>query len=395
MPLLATSFLIGSWLLFPKAQEDNEVLDPGAEEMPRVNQALRGVTINTMFGTNRVASNITWTKNWNTIRHESSSSGGGGKGGGSGGSKMPEQPGEVSYTYTWDVMFTIGMVPDRYSLYGGWMNQQRMNDDTISAIAQDLSVFTFKNPNGVPDEATLEFTDAFYSGGAPTGADVDSWTYWETQEGFPCRWPHIVYIGFQTLNLGNTAALPSLEWEVGPGEADFNFDSAYIDQAASNSTADAQHPGVHQFIIGDDGNFYTVGIELSDTAHIQKFDVDAGTYAETDTLTGSDFDADMKAYGKGIPSTADYAYNTTWTASMLQNSDKYFIVWGYGGINPAFNRGTIGFGLYKINASGQAEIVGAHMTRTSVLLGALRPGTIEAAAIANAGTDLDPIITHA
>ena len=388
MPLLAIGFLVGSWLLFPSMQDDNEIFDPGAEEMPRANQALRGATLNTMFGTNRVSSNITWTANWNALRHETSSSGGGGKGGGSGGSKMPEAPGQVSYTYTWDVMCTLGMVPERYSLYGGWMNQQRMNDDTIASIAQDFAIFSF-TATAVPQDATLQFTDAFYSGGAKTGGFVgDNWTYWETQEGFPCRWPHVVWIGFETLNLGNKAALPVLEWEVGPGDADFTFDSAYVDQVASNTTAAAKAPNIHQFLVGDDGNFYTVAIEDTNTAHIDQFDVAAGTYNQTDTLTGADFDADMKA--NGAPSSTR-SYNVTWTVSMIQNSDKYFCVWGWG--ENVVLRASIGFGLYKINSSGNAEMAGFFMTRSNQVLGALRPGEIEAVAISNEGTDVDPVIT--
>src|SRR3990167_4789980 len=82
----SVGWLIGAWLFGPKAEANNNIFDPGAQEIPRWNQSLRGVTIPVLFGTNRVASNVVWVNNFQTIRKESSTSQqGGGKGGGSGG----------------------------------------------------------------------------------------------------------------------------------------------------------------------------------------------------------------------------------------------------------------------------------------------------------------------
>ena len=49
---------LGSWVANAFTQQKNEVFDPGAEEMPRFNQALRGVTIPVFFDTNRASSQI-------------------------------------------------------------------------------------------------------------------------------------------------------------------------------------------------------------------------------------------------------------------------------------------------------------------------------------------------
>lgn len=106
----AVGWTVGAWLFGPKANSDNQIFDPGAEEMPRINQALRGATMPVLFGTNRVSSNIVWTANFTTVRKESTT-GGGGKAGGSGGGKMGSAPAQVSYEYKWDMLFHIGMSP--------------------------------------------------------------------------------------------------------------------------------------------------------------------------------------------------------------------------------------------------------------------------------------------
>lgn len=385
MPLLAASFLIGSWLLFPKMQEENEIFDPGAEEMPRVNQALRGTTLNQLFGTNRVSSNITWTKNWNVERHETSSSGGGGKGGGSGGSKQPEQPGEVTYTYTWDIQLTLGMVPDSYSLYGGWMNQQRMNDDTIASIAQDFSVLNFKSFTTVPDEATLQFTDAFYHSGAPTtNLTADNWDYWETQEGFPCRWPHVVWLGFQTLQLGNTASLPSLEWEVGPGDAKITMNSGFIDQEDFGGASDLFTPYSSEALIGDDGNKYFFANEGG--GRLVSFDPITGT-----ALVQTIGDADISAAITSLGLDSD-CQGTRRGFGNIMGQNKYFVSYSQGSTTNLHNAQCII--LWKINSAGAAEAVGAYeaVMGASFGEGFLPEEVGNAIAISNEGTFDDPIL---
>lgn len=384
MPLLAVSFLIGSWLLFPKAQEDNEIFDPGAEELPRSNQALRGATLNTLFGTNRVSSNITWTKNWNVERHETSSSGGN-KGGGSGGSKQPEQPGQVSYTYTWDIMCTLGMVPETYSLYGGWTNQQRMNDDVIASIGQDFTNFSFQSPSSVPNEAQIEFVDAFYHGGSPTtDTTADNWDYWEAQEGFPCRWPSIAWIGFETLNLGNRAALPTLEWEIGPGDAQLNFLGGFIDQANGGDTG-VPAPTAHEFIFGDDGERYIVGDD--GTPGIYRFDKSAGTLTLVEEITASE--TETAGIAMGMPSDG-YTYTTRSAGGMIQGTDKYFWTWGQGAAPNLHGAHMIV--LWKINSSGIAEAVGGYMAVAGPSFGAHFINASGSCSISKEQSSSDPIL---
>ena len=127
----AVGWLIGSWLFGPKANTENQIFDPGAEEMPRWNQSLRGVTIPVLFGTNRVASNVVWVNNFQTIRKETQQQQSGGKGGGSGMSGGKGGGGgstQVSYEYKWDMLFHIGMGPEPYGIFGGWVNTARMKN---------------------------------------------------------------------------------------------------------------------------------------------------------------------------------------------------------------------------------------------------------------------------
>jgi hypothetical protein len=383
MPLLATSFLIGSWLLFPRSNEANEIFDPGAEEMPRSNQALRGVTVAVLFGTNRVSSNITWTKNWNVIRHETSSSGAGSKGGGSGGSKMPEQPGQVSYTYTWDIMLTLGMPPEPYSLYGGWASQQRLNDETIASIGQDFSFISFSSLSTVPDEATLQFKDAFYHAGFPTSVDADNWDYWETQEGFPCRWPHTVWLGFETLNLGNRAYLQTLEWEVGPGDAQFDIDSGFIDDYTGTNAGEVFIPHNNSFLRGEDGNRYLIGDEGGE-AKIVRFTGAALT--QTETLSTTEIAAAITALGLD-----EDGQGTREAWSVIENNDTYFMSYSQGGTTNLHSAQNII--LWKINASGVAEAVGGYSAVMGPSLGyGFLPTGIGSVWIANEGTVNDAII---
>lgn len=131
---VAVGWLVGAWLFGPKATTENDIFDPGAEEMPRFNQSLRGVTIPMLFGTNRVNSNVVWVNNFQIIRVTTTS--GPPPTGGSG----LTQPAPIttqttiSYRYKWDMLFMLGMVPTPAILYGGWSDARRISQASIDRI---------------------------------------------------------------------------------------------------------------------------------------------------------------------------------------------------------------------------------------------------------------------
>ena len=129
----SAGWLIGSWLFGEEADISNNIIDPGVEELPRANQALRGATMAILFGTNRVHPHIVWQNNWNFIRHESwkSPGGGGGKAGGSGGAGGKAGAGkitEVEYEYKWDLIYHLGMTAVPYNLFAAWIGPDRGHD---------------------------------------------------------------------------------------------------------------------------------------------------------------------------------------------------------------------------------------------------------------------------
>jgi len=231
---IAAGWLIGSWIYSATQDAANQTFDPGAEEMPRINQSLRGATIQTMFGTNRVSPNIVWLNNWTTIRHETSASGGGGKGGGSGGGgKMGGGGSQVSYEYRYDILYHIGMVPEPYNIFGGWLGADRLGYDTVAAIIAGTG-----NTGGTFDQigntskgsAFLNFDDAFFGSGGPANSSpyYDNWSHYADVTGTPVRWPNTAYVGFQQLSLGSIGQIPQLSFEIGPGKIQIDGNSEFV-----------------------------------------------------------------------------------------------------------------------------------------------------------------------
>ncbi len=249
----AIGWMVGSWLFSEGADDGNEIIDPGAQELPGINQALRGVTMPVLFGTNRCESFHTWRKNFTPIRHESKEeSGSGGKGGGSGGGGKGGggEEGDVSYTYTLDAMYQIGLTDGPYFMYGGWIASERLNDQSIGNISQDFgasSSLVFGRSENTPKEASIAFAEAYYH---PGGDDSPGWTYFHEQEGIAVtdaaslgmRWTHMAWVGFRAMDLGGSPATPMLQWEIGPGQGtveleNVNFDKNDRPQAATGTFA--------------------------------------------------------------------------------------------------------------------------------------------------------------
>ncbi len=251
-------FMIGGFLFSESMGGKNEIFDPGAQELPAFNQALRGVTMPILFGTNRVESNHVWRKNFETIRNESKEeSGAGGKGGGSGGmggkGGAPAGGGQVSYTYTLDVMYNLGMTDVPFYLYGGWVGYKRLNDQTIAAIGTGFgsNALVFGSDEDREKEASLEYIEAFYY---PGGEAAAGWTNFLEEEDIDVtstdtsslgmRWKHTTWIGFKGLDLGGSPATPLLQFEVGPGGGELSLDDGFIGTFKHNNTLAARHAGV-------------------------------------------------------------------------------------------------------------------------------------------------------
>jgi hypothetical protein len=378
---MAAGWLIGAWLFGPKSETQNQIFDPGAQEMPRFNQSLRGVTIPILFGTNRVASNIVWVKNFQTIRTETPQQGpqGGGKSGGSGGHGKGQQAAagtNVSYEYKWDMMFHMGMVPEPYSLYGGWYNTQRMSGDTILAISQGsagtstlitcppgsgpiLSLLGREcnharsitlSVNGGAAEAqkdniaNMTFDDSFFGEGGPADSDVyANWDYFQAQEGFPNRWPNTLYVGFKALSLGSTAGVPQLSWEVGPGTATFECDSVFLTEDPDGNSANNGLGGTNTMVVGEDGKHYILTQKPTEeeTLRIQCIEDDTFQEVTKDTLL---------PFVDGVPTPAAGA-----TVFMMGGSPYILYVgWQFPGGLSVSHYGMV----YKINAAGVLEATG-------------------------------------
>ena len=349
---MSVGWLIGSWIYSAFLAEDqNQIFDPGAQELPRINQALRGVTMNMMFGTNRVSPNIVWTKNWQAIRTESSSSGG--KGGGSGG--KPQGPTSVSYEYKIDILYHFGMVPTPYSIFRGWMNADLLTDATIIAILQGSGNFTSALPN--PDDTdanapvNMGFDDAFWGAGGATGdTNFQNWDYFETQEGVGTRWPWTVYIGLQALSLGGNSAIPQLSFEIGPGDPEFGStgtdEQRWTDTNNLNGSDYIAGSGANAgFVVGEDGKRYWFP-NFEDDNEWNWYCLETGAHH---VLTAAEVNAN--AVAKGIDGGRTFIASLCGSGAFGIAGTPYFFITATTGI--AFD-GWYLVHLYKIDSTGTA-----------------------------------------
>ncbi|MEE8606714.1 MAG: phage tail protein [Nitrospiraceae bacterium] len=255
----AIGWMVGGWLFSDSSDKGNEIIDPGAQELPGINQALRGVTMPVLFGTNRCESYHTWRKNFEAIRNESKDeSGAGGKAGGSGGGGKGGAQGaggSVSYTYKLDAMYHIGITDGEYFMYGGWIGNQRLNDQTILGISQGFGNggVLFGRSETTPKEATVQYDEAYYY---PGGELSPGWTYFLNQESIAVtdaaslgmRWKHMAWVGFRGLDLGDSPGTPALQFEIGPGGGeisleDVNYGNASAPEGGDNLSATGTKDG--------------------------------------------------------------------------------------------------------------------------------------------------------
>jgi hypothetical protein len=411
---MAAGWLIGSWLFGPKAENDNKIFDPGEEEIPSFNQALRGSTMPILFGTNRISSQVVWTKNWTVIRKESGS-GGGGKSGGSGmGGKQGSQQGEVTYEYKWDLMFHIGMSDQNLDLLGGWLISERINDETIGAIlaGADSQWATFNGliqaaseADSVWDSAAIgaqyesgeigadfDFEDSYYHGAGSTDGTFDNWAHFESEEGGPYRWPYTCYVGFKQFNLGSTARVPQITWEVGEGGIDLTGNGLTAAPSTVNqSDTNANFLRNGAFLRARDGTLFQMDVPRIGTNNqssvlprtIYKVGTnDSYTFVADGTEYANDMVAKMPSWSAGS--------TILWGATTID--DRYYLLLRmYYNVNLDWR--TEG-SIYEItDSTGAYAHVGAFALPGpfSITQGQyVTRGTY--IGIANAGTDDDPIV---
>jgi hypothetical protein len=389
---VSVAMMVGSWLYSRSNQQKNEVFDPGAQEMPRFNQALRGATLPVLFGTNRVPSNIVWTKNFTTIRKETDAGGGGGKFGGSGlGGKTPAGGGEVTYEYKWDLIYHIGMVPEPYNIFGGWLGSDRLSDDTILGIqngGENLNSLLFLNETSRPRNAALNYTDAFYSPGVDTGdPDFVPWAYFTSQNNSVAHWwPSTAYVGFRQLSLGGQPNIPQLTWEIGPGSVDIAVSSQYMaDTTIGNAD---RHMAGAGCVLGDDGKHYVAfseGVSADSRVHCLETGAQL-TISESSikTLT-TGLSWTNGNLPPGAPLTLNFGIMQSGSVkSYVVNGSDYILAHALSATGDA---GLV-FALLKINSSGALELVGRYFCGASNI----DINDVIACGISGMQSDDDPIL---
>lgn len=333
--------------------------------MPQLNQALRGALIPVTFGSNRVYSQIVWTKNFKAVRQQSSGKGAA-KGGGSGGFGAAKGGGAAgqSYEYFWDMIFNFGLVDQPSIIRRGWVGGDPIADDSLNNITSAqkgplasaiTTIFPVHNQADPPDKfAHLKFTEAFFAPGYQTGdANLESWSYFNHQENLNCKWPGTAWVGFKQLDLGQTPSVPQLSFEYIPITGNFTLDDEFLNTLtpanAGGSIFNSPHTNTG-FVIGNDDKRYYV-VHVNNEMTVARMD----THATVLHRTTTDFQADLTALGFDGSRFTLSAGNSVVVGA--QNSHSIW-AWSYG------TRGDATYDVagvcYKINESGALEVIG-HM----------------------------------
>lgn len=349
----AIAWLVGSWLFGPK-QKKNDIFDPGAEEMPRWNTALRGITIPILFGTNRVSSQVIWEHDYTVVRNEGDD--GGGKMGGSGGGKGGATQEGISYDYYWDFIFHIGMTHQILGLSKVWLGSERISSEGVAAISGSTSgtiIAGEDDEDTEEDERTkMKFEDSiFYSGSGPAlgasdlSADYNAWSEITSDMGLGVRWPHTCYVGFKQLHLGQFPGVPQFSFEIGPGGGtiDYNVDMLL---STANVTNERGPIGPTFTFRGDDNVLYGIAapVQVATTNYLYKYS--AGAWTLHDTITDAEIQALFFTLG-----FADWGSGCV--IGVLDPTNYLFV-----SANVASGTTRNYGGLLKINSSGVLVAVG-------------------------------------
>lgn len=238
--------MIGLGLLGPKGGKSTTTQAPPASA-PALNSAVRGSPIYVSFGTNRIDAQIVWTNNFQAVRQTNQSQSG--KGGGSGGfgsAKGQSGSEAASYLYYWSLVFHFGIMDNGPAVIRqGWVAGDPLDLNTLDNItAGATSTIRATYPINYPDTvaaptSTLAFSQSFFAPGYPTGSpSLESWSELNSTTEQQCNdvynytldefvtechdvsvsgaemaWPSTMYIGFDSLNLGQTPTVPQLSVE--------------------------------------------------------------------------------------------------------------------------------------------------------------------------------------
>jgi hypothetical protein len=353
--------------------------DPGPQKMPMFNQAVRGSPVFVTFGTNRVSPQLTWTKNWTPVRHKPS-----GKAGGSGGAKGGGEA-SVSYTYQQDVIYHFGIFDRPSAPVRGWNGATLINDYTMNAILSGGGTSLVKPTNIFPLRRVvlavlkhqqnmiggLDFVESFLAPGFATdSAYLEGWDYFEQQEGMPCAFPYNTYIGFKTLQLGASTALPQLSFEWSSGDTQFQSDAQFEGQITG-----AIYGGGGFALRDDDGNWYMDGnANPSSASHrVTLYRADSGNAGSpTHTVTDAEWEAALAA-------KLNLPYQGTWVfqeVNFLWGTPYFYLILG---TNNTIGEYLITGLLCKVETDGSVTYRGCwsyNFGATSISLGSSDPNTV-------------------
>lgn len=361
----AVAWLVGSWLFGPK-QKKNDIFDPGAEEMPRWNTALRGITIPVLFGTNRVSSQVIWEHDYTVVRNEGDD--GGGKMGGSGGGKGGATQEGITYDYYWDFIYHIGMTHQRLNLTKVWLGSERIATEGVQAIIGGTGgtiIAGEDDEDTDEDERTkLKFEDSiFYSGSGPAlgvedaDPDFDAWSEITSDMGFAVRWPHTTYVGFKQLHLGQFPSVPQLSFEVGIPGGSNTTDTGLLMNLTGNRDIWLGSQGMFK---GDDGEYYTIfhtqvnASGIDEILYLYRLNLTAKTSTLVESIT----------LAQALTKATNYGLNTAVCSSfaaircgILGNTNYVFVACT--GVSTTGAPDTVYYGMiFKVNSSGTFTVVG-------------------------------------
>jgi hypothetical protein len=254
-------WLAGSWVggMLSKSTTPG----PKPQSMPNINQALRGSPVYVTFGTNRVYPSTTWRKNWHPTRMKGGGKKGGAKGGGSGGGGAAKGGGSagVAYTYSQDMIYEFGIMDVPAWPRKGWIGGDAIDQATMTAIlagwpaaqGQIDNVFGLIGTTNDQPKAKLDFTECNYNPGYGTGDPLlETWAYFEQQEGVACAWPDVAWLGFKTLQLGQANTVPQMSLELGPLSTSTSTNFGFINyQLATDVNVQGPLANGHCYVIAN------------------------------------------------------------------------------------------------------------------------------------------------
>lgn len=331
--------VIGLMLIGPKKSTT-----AAPDSMPKLNSAVRGTGIPVSFGTNKISSQVVWTKNFLATAQQAS-----GKGGGSGGFGSAKGGDAGSgYNYTWDMMFNFGIADVPMMIRRGWIGGDTIDQTNIAALTSGLSsaFIDLFPPSSLTDTqtATLSYTEAFVGAGYPTGdPGLINWPYFQAQENVACAWPFTLYTGFQQLVLGQTPTVPQLFFEWVPLDAVGQFEPESDGYISTVAHASGSQESTNNGTLVEDSGGKLYSLEIADATHIYVTNIDGSTQ----TNIGSVYVADAASVGV----TLGGAFEQT---GIFPVGGRYFYLVGWVGVGGG---STVWCLCYLVNADGSVSFV--------------------------------------